>query len=917
MAATFVNPQLQIMGARTQNSTSYLFTRHRLVALDSATLEPVIAEWIYEGESQPVRGNSFTDIKPHKKLYVSADGYSGRIPLNVSNIDGNFFAVTARKNDGTLTSWGLASCGGTPPVNERNHDIIAIAGTNQSLCALNASGQVFSWGVQTDPGQIMAIPESISMLNDIKDIKGSQDALAALRSTGQVVAWGVGDAAIVPAEIAALTDIVDIQATSGAFAARRASGHVVAWGNIPKGGKLSAEVALLNDIEDVQSTSYAFSARRANGQIVAWGDEAHGGKVPDILASLTDVVDIAGSLQTFIARRASGHIVKWGTSSDIPLDIAALDDIVDAQMIDSAVIVLRANGQVAAWGDDSKGAKVPEGLNNVVALTTTMDSVAALKSDGRVVCWGKYTSAGMLLELKDILAVYANHESFFAIKTDNTVLVWGNPGSGGSMPNVPADVQGKISYYSPTSKLKLMGARSPMGGGFNTYPLGVKTITALDADTLQPVHVLWHYVGEETVILSDRMTDVKPEKQLQARLSDSNIMATLTNTNIVGNDSVGALDNFHHTDMSVLLDNGSVTTWGYNLPEPHTVNHLAVHLNTNEESFGMLSTEAQVYAWSSNSQPMSGYVPTSISKLKDVVAVFPGRYTFAILRQGGQVDAWGFSRYGSIIPEDIKALNDIVQIYGGGSAFAALRGTGEIVAWGDSTAGGTLPTDIAQLNDIVNVIPNYGAMTALRQNGQIVSWGNKSYGAVMPDAIKELTDIVSVTASRDSFSALRATGQVVAWGNHNIGESDVPAEISSLTDIISVSAGGQFFVALRSTGQVATWGAIARNSNSQNTYKKYISPLNDIVAVTTSYRAFSVLRANGEVVFYDEDSSSTTIQPEVKNIRAIYSTPYCFCGISDNGMLHLWPSNNSAAVAGVPPELQGNVHYEVPESANN
>jgi len=532
MTSNFINPQLKIMGARTQNSTSYLFTRHRLVALDNTTGEPVIANWQYDGESTSISGNSFIDTQPHKKLYISSPDYTGRATLNVSNIDGNFFSVAARKNDGTVTSWGLDSCGGVPPVNERNHDIIAIAGANQSLCALNASGQIFSWGFQTEPGQIMAVPDNILALNDIIAIRGNETAMAALRATGQIVAWGSENAGDLPAGIATLTDVVDIQANSGAFAARRANGHVVAWGSITNGGKLTVEIELLNDIVDVQSTSYAFSARRANGQIVAWGDEAHGGKVPDILASLTDVVDIAGSLQTFIARRASGHIVTWGTSNYIPAEIELMDDIVDAQMTDAAVIVLRSNGQVAAWGDDSKGAMVPTGLNNVVALTTTMDSVAALKSDGRVVCWGKYTSEAMLHELKDIQAVYANHESFFAIKTDNTLITWGNTHSGGDMADVPADLQGKISFYASTAKLKLMGARSHMGFGYSDGYLGIRMLTALDADTLQPVKVLWRYIGEDSETLSERVTDIHPEKQLQARLPDSNIQATLATTTI-------------------------------------------------------------------------------------------------------------------------------------------------------------------------------------------------------------------------------------------------------------------------------------------------------------------------------------------------------------------------------------------------
>ncbi|PKE27649.1 hypothetical protein CWS43_25640 [Rahnella sp. AA] len=914
MTTLYFTQQLKIMGARTQNSTSYLFTRHRLVALDNTTGEPVIADWQYDGESTSISGNSFIDTQPHKKLYISSADYTGRATLNVSNIDGNFFSVAARKNDGTVTSWGLDSCGGVPPVNERNHDIIAVAGSNQSLCALNANGQIFSWGFQTAPGQIMAIPDNILALNDIIEIRGNETGMAALRASGQIVVWGSENASDLPADIAALIDIVDIQASSGAFAARRANGHVVAWGHISNGGKLTVEVELLNDIVDVQSTSYAFSARRANGQIVAWGDEAHGGKVPDILASLTDVVDIAGSLQTFIARRASGHIVTWGTSNYIPAEIELMDDIVDAQMTDAAVIVLRSNGQVAAWGDDSKGAMVPTGLNNVVALTTTMDSVAALKSDGRVVCWGKYTSEGMLPELKDIQAVYANHESFFAIKTDNTLIVWGNTHSGGDMADVPADLQGNISFYAPTARLKLMGARSPMGGGTQTYPVGVRMIAALDADTLQPVQVMWRYVDEDSEILSEKLTDTNPEKQLQACLPGSNIQVTLTTANMTGNYGhlIWGAGDFFENEMSVLQDQGLVTTWGCGLSSAQVAKQLATQLVCTEDAFALINPEGQVFAWPSVPKSVCGTVPENISSLKDVVAISSNSNAFVILRSGGQVDAWGYQNAGGKVPAEIKALNDCVQVYAGSEAFVALRKTGEIVAWGFPTSGGTLPEDIAQLNDIVAVIPGTFAIVALRKNGQIVAWGSQNSGAEIPDAVKQLTDIVSVTACNAVFTALRATGQVVTWGQGSNFGYKQPDGMSELTDFTSVSGAYQAFVGLRSTGQVVAWGPIVNNWNTNGDFDKYIAPLTDIVAVTTGLNMLSVLRANGEIaccVFIDELPFD---QPQLKNIRAIYSIPQCFCGLAEDGTLTLWPSNSDVYVDGVPPALQGNILYEVP-----
>lgn len=895
---------LKIMGARSQNSTSYLAARHRLVALDSLTLLPVVAEWNYEGETVSAINSAFTDIHPEKKLYARAAGYMGRVPLNPANIDGNLFAAVARKNDGTVTSWGLDSCGGVPPVSTRNHDVISFAGFNQALCALNDEGQVFDWGFETGEGGQLAIPDDIAALRDIMSIRGAKNAMVALRATGEVVAWGSETpAAIVPAEIAALTDIVDIVSSDDAFVARRATGHIVAWGSGEYGGSLSAEIALLTDIVDVQSTFSAFAARRENGQVVAWGNNAQGGHVSAMVAELSDIKDITGSVDTFVARRATGHVIAWGVNAEFSAEIALLDDVVDAQMTDGAVILLRANGQVAAWGNSASGAAVPSTLSDVIALTCSTNSVAALKSDGRVVGWGQYSTEGLLSQLQDISAVYANRDSFFAINAGSELVVWGNKGSGGNMADIPTDLQGNISYYAPVNNLKVMGARSSH--------VTMKRLVALDNEILVPVEAKWRYADEDSVFTGKYFTDTRWAKRLEVSINNSDPIV-LNALNVT----------CQQLAYSAINNDGKAVGWGYDDSagfNPTDIrNHHVLEIGPNSYTPCARNADGQLFVWYGKFKCI---IPADIATLTDVVKIIGSGETFVALRANGSVVMWGNAAYTVppiTLPHEIAALTDIVEIYASATeTYAALRATGQVVAWGSKGSNSSsLPADIAAMTDIVSVSEGgTDCFVALRSNHSIVQWGKTDNNMALPDDIAVLTDIVEVRSwgwLGGCNVAFRATGHIVAWGDPRYG-GVLPENIAAFTDIVDVQSSGTQLAALRSDATIVLWG------DAENPRRLVVPEgLSDVVALAGTAYAFAALKSDGTVVRWGSDlvnvADITFIESKLSNICAVYGNPYTtgFCILKNDHSVLAWGGlpTSPVSVWDVPAELQGNISYE-------
>ncbi|MEG5635202.1 hypothetical protein V1577_06885 [Enterobacter bugandensis] len=433
----------KIMGARTNNTTTWLYARKLLVALDSQTLLPIEVQWRYENQTQSQTGKYFSDIDPNQRIIATQGNES--ITLNIANISSNGGDVVAIKNDGKATSFVTLSEGGVMPEFTENHNVRLAAGGPGCLVAVNQENELFAWG-SNESGQLN-LPDGLTEMN-IQQVKAGSRAICVLGKEGNIKVWGE-ESEMPPAEIAALTDVKNIYSGFD-FAVLRQNGNVASWGKVTS--PVPADIAELNDIVDVTGGGYGFAAIREYTvrKIVTWGSIHHNMNVPDDIAALEDIVKIVPSLKFFAALRSNGSVVTWGESNygceQVPADIAALTDIIDVQVAgEAAVAVLRENGTVMAWGGPTSGS-VPEGLNNVVALSGVRGAFAALKSDGTVVGWGLYTTEGMEELLTHVCGVYSNGNSFWALKEDDTVVAWGDQGWGGNMSDIPADLQGHISY---------------------------------------------------------------------------------------------------------------------------------------------------------------------------------------------------------------------------------------------------------------------------------------------------------------------------------------------------------------------------------------------------------------------------------------------------------------------------------------
>lgn len=440
---TNIKVSFKIMGARTNNTSSWLYARKKLVALDSQTLTPVEVQWRYENETESQTGKYFSDIDPNQRIITTLGSES--ITLNIANISSDGASVVAIKKDGKATAFVSASEGGVMPEFTENHNIRLATGGSSSLLAVNKENELFTWGNNEDG--VLNTPDGLTEMN-IQQIKGGSRAICVLGKNGDIKVWG-DEAQLPPADIATLTDVKNIYAGFD-FALLRENGKVTSWGSSTS--SVPSDITELDDIVDVAAGGYGFSAIREYTvrKVVTWGSKYYDMNVPDNIAALEDIEKIIPSLDFFVALRANGSVVAWGTNKygcgQVPPDIAALTDIVDVQVAgETAVAVLRQNGTVMAWGGPISSA-VPAGLNDVIALSGIRGAFAALKSNGTVVGWGLYATEGMEEQLTNVCGVYSNSNSFWALKEDDTVVVWGDKAWGGDMSKVPADLQGNISY---------------------------------------------------------------------------------------------------------------------------------------------------------------------------------------------------------------------------------------------------------------------------------------------------------------------------------------------------------------------------------------------------------------------------------------------------------------------------------------
>jgi arachidonate 15-lipoxygenase len=467
-----------------------------------------------------------------------------------------------------------------------------------------------------------------------------------------------------------------------------------------------------------------------------------------------------------------------------------------------------------------------------------------------------------------------------------------------------------VAVYDVTSQagsgtLKVMGARSQRKGSMHGSVSPVRTLSALNRDTLAPLEASWQYEGESTSLSGVRFRDTQPDRLLHVRTADDHI--TLNASNINGNNGA----------MVARRDAGNVVAWGnanYGGTVPPTIATLTdiIEVVSSDNAFAARRANGTVVAWGASAS--GGTVPPTIATLTDIAGLAGTSAAFAALRANGTVVAWGASDSGGNVPTEIVTLTDIVQVHGTRSAFSALRANGSVVAWGSTAHGGQVPANIATLTDVVEVIANEYAFAALRANGTVVAWGSTTYGGSVPVEIATLNDIVEVVPGNTTFAARRANGTVVAWGDSPYGGT-VPPTIATLNDIVQVTGTHKSFAALRENGHVVAWGLASQGGSVPST----IATLDDIVQVTATstlnYGAFAALRSNGQVVAWGDSNTGGTIpaaiQSQLTDAQAVYCANTAFAALTSDSRVVTWgTAANGGDSSSAQTQLTGQISYE-------
>ena len=173
-------------------------------------------------------------------------------------------------------------------------------------------------------------------------------------------------------------------------------------------------------------------------------------------------------------------------------------------------------------------------------------------------------------------------------------------------------------------------------------------------------------------------------------------------------------------DGSVVLGDGSVTTWG--------------------------------------SGPGSD-IRSVQHQLQNVRSIAATSSAFAALRKDGTVVTWGHPEQGGDSTAVRDQLREVKSLAASDKAFAALLASGGVVTWGDACDGGDCEMVRDELTGVTKIAGTCCAFAALLDNGRVVQWGDHfaDTGSIR-DELKCIQDICGLR-TRAAFAALLQTGK--------------------------------------------------------------------------------------------------------------------------------------------------------------
>jgi alpha-tubulin suppressor-like RCC1 family protein len=367
-------------------------------------------------------------------------------PSGVIDLWGGGSESVALRGDGTVWTWGYGAYGvlgnghgatqyytGTeydswipfqvlgPGGVGHLSDISAIAGGEHHNVALDANGELWTWGLASfgqlglgdlpdctshamdDLDCMRTTPVKIPNFTAVKAVATRGYHTLALKEDGTVLAWGYNDSGRLgdgsnidrfsPVPVVGLTGTVHGKvialSSGGAVNAALMEDHtLMAWGNNEYG-------AVGNGTTSTTGQWIPVEVSQASG--------------------LTNVKAIATGWDHMVALAEDGTVWTWGanawgqlgngskgyaSNSSVPYHVSGLSNIVGVSAGDGSTVVLTADGHVWAWGTLRIGdgcctsyyyGPTPvqvAGIDRVTLVRARDWHVLALKSDGSVWAWG-------------------------------------------------------------------------------------------------------------------------------------------------------------------------------------------------------------------------------------------------------------------------------------------------------------------------------------------------------------------------------------------------------------------------------------------------------------------------------------------------------------------------------------------------
>jgi hypothetical protein len=269
--------------------------------------------------------------------YTAGFDPAANLGTGASEIFSTAGAFAVLKTDGKVFAWGDSGYGGdvTQGCVDTGCTVDASSTLNTgtavekiysnefAFAAVYTTGQVITWGGQSQGGDMSSVVTDLDGTVGITAIYSTSTAFAALRTDGNVYCWGESTAggSCVTATVCdsnscteSLANIEYIVANDKAFAALNNNGKVLYWGDGAYTTSITAG-AMQTGTKMIYANSYAFAAINSTNQLETWGDPTYGGDSSSFASSVTDAVSIGGSDEAFGVIQSDGTFFLWGPTT--------------------------------------------------------------------------------------------------------------------------------------------------------------------------------------------------------------------------------------------------------------------------------------------------------------------------------------------------------------------------------------------------------------------------------------------------------------------------------------------------------------------------------------------------------------------------------------------------------------------------